>query len=940
MGAACALAGSASAQAPALGVQARGLPAGAPPAQWDPTIRQGRLPNGLRYAVQQNANPKGAVSLRLGIDVGSYDEADDERGVAHFVEHMGFNGTRSFTDGKLDATFAPLGVAFGRDHNAATDFRQTIYQIDLPAANAKDLDAAVRWLRDVADGMRFAEPNVVRERGVIQAERVTRTGGFEDLREQMAHFQDGGLRSGMRTPIGTEASIAAMTPARLKSFYDRWYRPENAVVVIVGDLPAEALEQQVRSAFGDWVGRGPTGVRAALTPDAVTRGLELRLAANPRLPAVAAICRMAPPDPLSGSTEARRRTVYLRQVWMTVLQRRITALKSRPDLAFVSADLASEDRPDGHKTCVTILPAAGREAAAIAAISGEIRRFAEQGPTDEEVEVGIEDGRSYLRGAIDGAAHVSKDGADQILETALLGLPRSSPREAFRSFDTLMENVDVASIRQAFARDWSGWGPLVSATTPEPLAESAVRLALADSRATVGPALAAAAPAAPATKWAYNDFGPAGRVVKREEIASPGFVRLRFANGLILNFKHATFDEQGVAVRLRFGKGRQDIAPGDLITAEMASGFFKTGGLGRNTYEEVAERMRGSAWDAKLAIGDQAFLVTADTTVSSLDDQLNLLAAYVSDPGFRPALDPQIAVATDALYRSYHSMPAMLLSETMAEVVSPGQPNNLPSREALAATRSGDFARVLRPLITGSPLEVSIVGDIDEKTAIAAVASSLGALPTRTAKPSGVTPWFMRFPTTTPAPVRVEHLGNREQALVGVYWPLYVANPARRQEEYALLLLAGVMRDQLRHRIRQELGMTYAPEASTRMPDFADQGYLLATVETRPADADLVLKEVLAMAERLSHGEITQAAVDAVRTPMLSRQAAGEASNAWWAALLALSTGDGQGMHELMEQRTRLAAITVDDVKRAATTWLTHPPVIVSVVPTAQGASK
>jgi zinc protease len=122
----------------------------------DPAVRYGRLPNGLRYAVQQSAVSKGALSLRLGFDVGSYDEADDERGAAHFVQHMAFNGTRSFPDNQLALTFAPLGVAFGRDRNASTGFNQTVYRIDLPAATAHEGDLALKWLRDVADGMVFA----------------------------------------------------------------------------------------------------------------------------------------------------------------------------------------------------------------------------------------------------------------------------------------------------------------------------------------------------------------------------------------------------------------------------------------------------------------------------------------------------------------------------------------------------------------------------------------------------------------------------------------------------------------------------------------------------------------------------------------------------------------------------------------------------------------
>jgi zinc protease len=276
--------------------------------RWDPSIRHGTMPNGLRYAVQSNAAPKGAISLRLGIDVGSYDEADDERGVAHFVEHMGFSGTRSYPEKQLEQTFAPLGVGFGRDHNAGTDTEHTTYQIDLPASEAAQMDAALRWLRDVADGMLFPEAAVVRERGVIQAERAARNGAFEDLRREMDAFADGPLRVNARSPIGTPDSIATMTPARLRAFYDRWYRPENAVVVIVGDLPLDLLEAKVRATFADWAPRGPAGARAPRRAPATTRGLEVLAHSEGRLPAVEGICRVTAPDPSDSAPPSREAT--------------------------------------------------------------------------------------------------------------------------------------------------------------------------------------------------------------------------------------------------------------------------------------------------------------------------------------------------------------------------------------------------------------------------------------------------------------------------------------------------------------------------------------------------------------------------------------------------------------------------------------------------------
>lgn len=140
----------------------------------DPAVRHGVLPNGLRYGLMPNATPGGGLSLRLAFDVGSLDEAEAERGAAHFVEHMAFRATRHFPEGRLDPAFAPLGVGFGRDQNAFTSHRATVYRLDLPNAAGGQRAIALKWLRDVADGVRFEAQAVDRERGVVLAERDVR----------------------------------------------------------------------------------------------------------------------------------------------------------------------------------------------------------------------------------------------------------------------------------------------------------------------------------------------------------------------------------------------------------------------------------------------------------------------------------------------------------------------------------------------------------------------------------------------------------------------------------------------------------------------------------------------------------------------------------------------------------------------------------------------
>ena len=462
---------------------AAGLPADPHLLRWDPSIRYGVLPNGLRYAVQHNTQPKGGVALRLGIGVGSFDEADDERGAAHMIEHLAFDGTRSFPEHQLDLIFAPLHVAWGRDRTATSNLKETVYQLDLPSTDASEMTTATKWLSDVAEGLTFADPAVTRERSAMESERRGRTADkLRALRIQMDAFEDGDLRSNARSPIGTPQSLAALTPAKLQAFYDRWYRPDNAVVVMVGDLPIDVLEQKVKATFGDWAPRGPAGVRAPRTPPTsapnASRGAEALVLTDASLPAIAGICRIAAPDDVTASPDERLHALLLRGLWEAILQGRINTLKSRKDAPFIEATLNDEVRPDSLKTCVGIIPRAGQEVRAVGMIEGEIRRFAAEGPTEEETDAGLEQVRASVRGAIESKSHDSRDQASEILTRGLDNLARLTPREGLRAFDVLMEDTRPATVRAAFARDWSGWGPLAPVNSPKPLAQDAVRTAM------------------------------------------------------------------------------------------------------------------------------------------------------------------------------------------------------------------------------------------------------------------------------------------------------------------------------------------------------------------------------------------------------------------------------------------------------------------------------
>lgn len=905
----------------------------------DPNIRRGVLPNGMRYSVMHNGTPTGAVSMRMFIDVGSFEEGENERGVAHFLEHMAFNGTRNFPEDALDRTLAPAGVQFGRDHNAQTSYFSTVYMLDLPGSDAGKLDLAFTWLRDVADGMTIDPAAVVRERGVVLSEMNASLSAQRTVAEAIGAFMGKGLRTPTRDPIGTRASISTMTAAQLRSFYERWYRPEHAVVVVVGDLPVAELERRVRDSFTSWRGKGPAPARAPLgTPDAA-RPMDVLVRSEPTLPTFLMACqisRTAPPTPM---TVASLREQLKHELWQAVLNERFVAMASAERPAFL-AGVATWDNSnrESAQTCLMSVPLQDDWSGALTALATEARRFIAHGPTQDELARAIESKRSLLRGASGGqGTRQSSDLAGAIMAAEADGSPSASPDEYARVYERAVAGFTPETLRRQAELDWSGAGPFIALTAP--VAPAAPELAAAWSRAQQGPAPGQFVTAAPAT-WAYTRFGQPGRVVKRETIDPPGFTRLTFANGLIVNFKQTAFAEDRVMVRVRFGAGRGGMAPEDLFAATIGSELLVEGGLGKHDADTIRRIFSDRGWGADMSMLDTAFILEGLTASNGLESELQVLAAYLTDPGFRPGLDARLPTAIDTIYRMHSTDPNLVLSEALSDAVTPGSPMSLPPRDRLAGVRSRDFERMFKPLLTTAPLEVTVVGDITEAEMTTLVSQTLGALPRRSGRferrPDA---WWARYPAQSPGVIRAFHEGPPEKAVVAVVWPLYVADPARRREEFALNLVASVLDFQLRHRIREELGKSYAPSASISMPDFADQGAITVMVETAPEDAEAVAREIQAVGADMARGRIDAATLNDVRTPFLEQRRQARSTNEWWMNALDGSAQDATNLNDFLTYEGIFASLTLDEVKTYAAKWLVKPPVVAVVVPTPRPAA-
>jgi len=899
----------------------------------DPAVKRGTLANGLRYAIMRNATPAGAVSIRLAMDVGSYVETDEELGYAHFIEHMAFRSTKQAPSGVLDNPFGALGVGFGRDQNAATTLLSTVYQVDLPRSDVASVQTVLDWMRGAADGILFSREAVDQERGVVLSELRTRNNALTRASLEVARFQLPGSRATMRDPGGTEASLRAATPERLAAFHRKWYRPENAVLVIVGDADEAELLKAAEKSFGSWKAEGPAPARPEPPKALADRGLVATTVSEGTLPASVAACRTAPAADRRYSLERERRDLYS-QFWSSILDARLKRAADNPESGLMlGMAVVNRGLPDAASTCIVAVPLQGKWKEALATTEAELLRFAKDGPTEQEVKTAVSKVSGQLGGALYQADGRATSGlAEQIAASEIEGGPFLHPSEAVRLYELLTAGTTPADLKAAFQSDWSGSAVILAALSPTPVAKDDL---LAAWKGNEGAAALPAFADAGNADWAYWDFGKRGKLAKKERVADGGFTRYRFRNGTLLSVKPTAFKSGDVEIRVRFGDGERGLDPASRAPAEFAAQAFPEGGLGRLDHDQIAAALSGTTWSFKLDVTPTAYVLSSSTLTDQVATEMRVLAAYMTDPGFRPAMDAKLPTAIDFVYRMLQAEPAMVANVALEKAVFPDQ-LSLPPREEMAAYKSDRFAGILKPALTRAPIEVTIVGDIREKDAVRIAAETFGALPPRQPLPAanGAGP-FRRFPDSLPRETTGYHQGPAEKAAALVVWPLYTAVPERRGEEYALRLLAHVFETRLLQKVRGEMGMVYSPTVANPMPDYADQGYLAAQMETAPKDVGAVVAAARAIAAELAAGRISQTEIDRAREPLIAARRQLQSENAAWAGTISAAARTPVAMRELLGYEQDMRAVTLDDVRKAAATWLTREPILAKALPEA-----
>ena len=930
----CLLAGAALAFGFALGA-GPALAQTAPPAKpaWaflasdiapDPAVRYGVLANGMHYALLKNQLPPDAVSIRFDFRFGSLNEAETEKGLAHVIEHMAFNGSHHVAEGEMVKILERLGLAFGADTNAQTSQKHTTYQFDLPKATDAKIEEGLFLAREIASELTFEPGAIDREKGVVLSEERRGDTFARRRSQQELDFLLPGAYAASRMPIGETKVIEAATHDQLVSLYDRFYRPERATLVVVGDIDVDALEAKIKTKFNDWAGRSAAGV----DPDKSYR---------PKLREPAAsvfthkdggdsivVYSLKPYEDLP-DTAAYRRESNLLGFATGAIGRRLSRLANGEAPPFRSAGLNYSDileAVDVSSGSVSVTPGAWK--AGLSALEQEWRRALLFGFTQEEIDEQI----AALRSNQTNAAQRENTRTTGQLVNQLTGSIQddtvfSTPSSGLKRFELWAPEVTPEIVREVFRKRMSIGAPLffMASTVERPGVEKDIVAAWkASASVKVDPPIKTSA-----KTFAYKRFGRPGQVVKDARLADIDARTVIFANQVRLNLKKTVFQKNVVQVSIRVGGGILEL-PETPFGLHDIMGAFSGGGLEKHSADDLRAILGGRQVQAQFTASTTAFGGSYSTNPADLELQLQVAAAFLTHPGYRSEAERRwrqnIVLSWPRLDANAQSV---LSSQGMRLLTSGDRRFGYSADDGEVSRSFTELKSALDPILAKEAIEIAIVGDIDEDKVIAAVAKTFGALPER--KPASTF-----FKSKRPVVFRKDrkaialtHNGEANQAIASLYWPVDIDPEADPAKAETLGVLGAIMRIKVTDEIRENLGATYSPQAGASMSSaYPGWGYVVSTAEVKPEDVDRVLAAMRKIAGQLRAGQITQDEFKRAITPSLEQLPRNATSNGYWLSLIsqAQTRPDTLERARLPAIEARLRSVTLGEVEAAAQRWL------------------
>ena len=891
----------------------------------DPTLVFKKLPNGFRYVLMENHYPKNRVSMHLYVLAGSTYESDTQQGLAHFLEHMLFDGSTHFQPEELVKYFQSIGMKFGPDANAHTGFDRTVYDMLLPEGDGESLENGLVVMKDFAEGALLLSSQVEKERRVVLSEMRTRDSSSYRTYISTINFEFPDAIISKRLPIGKEEVLKSTERRDLKKFYDTWYRPEKMILVLAGDFDAKLAATLIDNKFSSLTPRAPPGIVPEfgdISHKGVKPFYHFEKESGNTTVSIEAV-KKVPPEPDSLDFQKKRLT---KDIANQIVKHRLDTLARESDTPFTSASISSGNflhqikyaeisadcNPENWKDSLSL-------------IEQTLRKALKYGFTESELARVKKDFLSELDNAVkEASTRNSHDLARKIIWSLNADRVFMSPEQKKELLASIVNSVTLKNVHDAFKEIWPSDDRLVLVTGNAKLTdinmdpETQILDTYFNSRSvTVSRPIKKSSVIFPYLPEPEKE----GRIIRTNKIPDLGIVQVDFKNNVRLNLKKTDFKANQVIVNLAFGRGKSCEPLNMPGLALLTANVMNKSGLGVLKREEIERALSGKNTSVTFRVGEDRFLLKGETVTREVPLLFELLYAHFVDPGFRK----EAYERSLKLYRQKY----MALSSSIDGAMELSGVRFLAGGDnRFGLTDFKNFNKLtiddVRSWITQSmgndDVEVSVVGDFDMESTIKLASKYFGSL---SLKPIINQPKEKRLPVFPVGQSKAISASTKiQKGLIVVAYPtedLWDISRTRR-----LSVLSAIISDRLREQIREKLGAAYTTFAFNR-PSRVYPGYgvFQAWAYVDPQEADGLIKNIKKISSDLVKDGLTRDELHRAIAPSLTSIKDMLRKNTYW--LDTVLTGSEKYPQQIDWSRTinkDYASITQEEVSNLAEKYL------------------
>jgi zinc protease len=773
----------------------------------DPRITIGTLPNGLRYYIRANQAPRNRAELRLVVAAGSVLEDDDQRGLAHMVEHMAFNGSKNFPNQRIVAFMQAIGMRFGAHVNAHTSFDETVFQLQIPTEDPAVIDRSLLVLEDWAQNVTFDPAEIDKERGVVLEEWRLGLGAEARMRDSQLPVLLKGSRYADRMPIGTPEVLRTFRPDALRRFYTDWYRPDLMAVIAVGDFDPAAIEKMIRSRFGPIPARLDPRPKGTFDVPAHP-GTLYTIATDPEATnTIVSVTRTMPER--DQTTIGAYRQSLVERLFAGMLTDRFEELSQSPNPPFLAAqtDRSLFIGPTESTSLAALVPDNGVEKA-LTALFAETERVRRFGFTASELDRQKANMRLFLeRASIEEATWQSGRLADEYARNFLKKEPIPGIGYEYALHQRFVPDITLGEVN-ALAKDWMPDGDrVVSVNAPR---KPGVTMP-SDAR------LAAAIEAGSKVSLeAYVDtvsdrpllspLPAPGSVVKTTARAELGITEWELSNGARVVLRPTTYKQDEILFRAVSPGGTSLAGDAEFIAAETAAAIIGRSGLGELSETALERMLAGKNAFVEPQITDTGEGLRGGATRRDLETMFQLIHLTFTQPRGDADTFKTLTSQLATTLANRQALPDTVFGDAVEEAVTQGHPRARPLTLALLPQMRLDssLAFYKSRFADASDFTFLFVGNIDLDAIKPLVERYLGSLPSLR-KPEAVRDVGIRPPNGV-VDRQVRKGVDPRSAVTVVFTGPFQNTQANR---IILRAMTETLEGNLQRTLREDLGGTY-----------------------------------------------------------------------------------------------------------------------------------